>query len=98
MKNISTLCCLAILSFSPVQAEVLRIPISQQGAARISMPAHGDQQTQVLQQFGEPRVRHKSVGQPPISRWDYPSFSVYFEHSTVINSVQLHQPRNPVTP
>lgn len=99
MKNISTLfCCLAALSFNPAQAEVLRIPLSQQGAARISMPAHGDQQAQVVQKFGEPRVRHKSVGQPPISRWDYPDFSVYFENSTVINSVQLHQPRNPVTP
>lgn len=99
MKTISTLlCCLAVLSFNPVQAEVLRIPISQQGAAHISMPAHGDRQAQVVQQFGEPRVRHKSVGQPPISRWDYPGFSVYFEHTTVINSVQLHQPRNPVTP
>ncbi len=99
MKNIKTLfCCLAVLSIGPVQAEVLRIPVSQQGAARISMPAHGDQQSQVVQQFGEPRVRHTRVGQPPISRWDYPSFSVYFEHSTVINSVQIHQPRSPVTP
>lgn len=98
MKRISTLLCLAILSISHVQAEVLRIPISQQGAVRTSMSAHGDQQAQVLQQFGEPRVRHQSVGQPPISRWDYPGFSVYFEHSTVINSVQIHQPRNTSTP
>jgi hypothetical protein len=98
MKHVSTLFCLAILSISHVQAEVLRIPISQQGVARITMPAHGKQQAQVLQQFGEPRVRHQSVGQPPITRWDYPGFSVYFEYSTVINSVQIHQPSNPVTP
>lgn len=98
MKAIATLCCLTMLGSSLVQAEVLRIPISQQGATRINMPAHGDQQTQILQKFGEPRMRYKSVGQPPISRWDYPGFSVYFERTTVINSVQTHQPRNPVTP
>lgn len=98
MKTISALLCLAILSSSYVQAEVLRIPISQQGAARINMPMHGDQQAQVLQQFGEPRVRHQGVGQPPISRWDYPSFSVYFEHTTVVNSVQIHQPRGTSAP
>lgn len=98
MKNISALLCLAILAISHAQAEVLRIPISQQGAARISMPMHGDQQAQVLQQFGEPRVRHQSVGQPPISRWDYSGFSVYFEHTTVVNSVQIHQPRNTSAP
>lgn len=98
MKFITTLFCLAFLSISHVQAEALRIPVSQQGAVRISMPAHGDQQAQVLQQFGEPRVRHQSVGQPPISRWDYPGFSVYFEYFTVINSVQIHQPRNTSTP
>lgn len=59
MKHVSTLFCLAILSISHVQAEVLRIPISQQGVARITMPAHGKQQAQVLQQFGEPRTLSK---------------------------------------
>ncbi|QEY58312.1 phosphodiesterase [Pseudomonas sp. C27(2019)] len=98
MKHIGILVCLTVLSISHIQAEVLRIPISQQGASSLSMPAHGDKQAQVLQQFGEPRIRHQSVGQPPISRWDYPNFSVYFEYTTVINSVQIHQPRTPITP
>lgn len=98
MKHISALLCLTFLSISHVQAEALRIPISQQGAVQISMPTHGDKQTQVLQQFGEPRMRHQSVGQPPISRWDYPGFSVYFEHSTVVNSVQNHQRRSTSAP
>ena len=83
---------------SNVQAEVLHIPISQQGNLNLKMPAQGDQQSQVIQQFGQPRTRHPSVGQPPISRWDYPGFSVYFERNSVINSVQTHQPRNPSTP
>lgn len=81
-----------------VQSDVLRIPISQQGSASITMPTHGDKQAQVIQQFGEPSKRHASVGQPPISRWDYPGFSVYFEQSTVVNSVQIHQPSSSVAP
>ena len=96
--RLTTLLCLGILSTTTVQADVLRIPISQQGSASIKMPTHGDKQAQVIQQFGEPSKRHASVGQPPISRWDYPGFSVYFEQSTVINSVQIHQPNAPVAP
>lgn len=96
--RLTTLLCLGILSTTTVQADVLRIPISQQGSASIKMPTHGDKQAQVIQQFGEPSKRHASVGQPPISRWDYPGFSVYFEQSTVVNSVQIHQPSASVAP
>lgn len=96
--RLTTLLCLGILSTTTVQADVLRIPISQQGSASIKMPTHGDKQAQVIQQFGEPSKRHASVGQPPIIRWDYPGFSVYFEQSTVVNSVQIHQPSASVAP
>lgn len=92
--RIAILLGLSILTATSVQADVLRIPISEQGRLAIKMPAHGDQQVHVLQQFGEPRARHPSVGQPPITRWDYPSFTVYFEDATVVNSVQNHQPRD----
>lgn len=94
----TTLLFLVALNITSVQADVLRIPISQQGSASIKMPAHGDQQAQVLQQFGEPSKRHASVGQPPISRWDYSDFSVYFEQNTVVNSVQTHQPNTSSAP
>ena len=96
--RLTTLLCLGILSTTIVQADVLRIPISQQGSASIKMPTHGDKQAQVIQQFGEPSKRHASVGQPPITRWDYPGFSVYFEQSSVVNSVQIHQPSASVAP
>lgn len=79
-------------------AEVLRIPISLQGTVTIDMPQHGDSQQQVINRFGEPLVRKAAVGQPPITRWDYTGFSVYFEYSTVINSVKKHQAKHPVAP
>ena len=40
---------------------------------------------------GAPSRRHAAVGQPPITRWDYPGFSVYFEYDKVINSVRQHK-------
>lgn len=93
MKCLKTLLYISLLGSAIAQAEVLRIPVSQQGNSNLNLPSYGEPQSRVQQQFGEPNLRHPSVGQPPITRWDYPGFSVYFEHSTVINSVQIHQPR-----
>ncbi|MEW7978495.1 MAG: hypothetical protein G8D28_06820 [gamma proteobacterium symbiont of Phacoides pectinatus] len=42
---------------------------------------------QVRGRFGEPDQQLPWVGEPPISRWVYPDFTVYFEKEYVINSV-----------
>ncbi len=42
---------------------------------------------QVVQRFGEPAEKVPAVGKPPITRWKYPGFVVYFESSYVIDSV-----------
>ncbi|MHA6493751.1 phosphodiesterase [Pseudomonas borbori] len=75
------------------QAETLEIPIGQQGAVLGSLPQLGESRTSVLERFGLADEEHPAVGQPPITRWDYREFSVYFEHEHVINSVRHHQPR-----
>jgi hypothetical protein len=41
----------------------------------------------VEKQFGAPAEKHPTVGKPPITRWDYPNFSVFFEGDRVIDSV-----------
>lgn len=51
------------------------------------MPARGITMSAVEMRFGAPQTRHAAVGQPPISRWDYAGFSVYFEHEYVLHSV-----------
>lgn len=43
--------------------------------------------TAVEQRFGAPNSRHAAVGQPPITRWDYARFSVFFENDRVIHAV-----------
>ncbi len=58
-------------------------------------PARGLTMQAVRQRWGEPRRRIGPVGRPPITRWDYPAFSVYFEGRYVIHSVQTGAPRNP---
>jgi hypothetical protein len=42
----------------------------------------------VASRYGEPASRHAAIGDPPITRWDYPGFSVYFEHNIVLHSVE----------
>jgi len=51
------------------------------------MPARGQTMEQVRAQLGAPDERVPAVGEPPISRWIYDDFTVYFEHDRVIHSV-----------
>lgn len=76
-----------------VQADTLEIPVGEQGASTITLPVRGQLQRSVLDQFGLPDEEHKPVGNPPITRWDYRDFSVYFENTHVVDSVRHHQPR-----
>lgn len=55
--------------------------------ASVELPSRGSSMAQVEARFGAPTARHAAVGQPPITRWDYEGFSVYFEHQHVIHAV-----------
>jgi hypothetical protein len=50
-------------------------------------PARGMSMERVESAFGAPTNRHAAIGEPPITRWDYPGFAVYFEYQHVIHSV-----------
>jgi hypothetical protein len=56
-------------------------------AASVAAPSRGASMAQVERRFGEPDQRVAAVGEPPISRWVYPQFVVYFEGSYVIHAV-----------
>ena len=53
----------------------------------ISKPAKGMSMAQVEKRFGTPSTRQAAIGEPPIARWVYSDFTVYFEHSHVIHAV-----------
>jgi outer membrane protein assembly factor BamE (lipoprotein component of BamABCDE complex) len=59
---------------------------SEEGVPR---PTGGMTMDQVRNRFGEPAVAHPWIGDPPITRWDYPEYSVFFEYQHVLTSV-LH--------
>jgi hypothetical protein len=50
-------------------------------------PTRGMTQASVERDFGTPTSKQAAVGDPPISRWDYAGFVVFFEHDRVIHSV-----------
>lgn len=83
---IPSLTLLAGLAGTPVQAEVLLIDAIRQ-AAGVSLPAAGVSAETVRVQFGEPRSTVPAVGEPPISRWVYDGYTVYFEYDRVIHAV-----------
>jgi hypothetical protein len=41
----------------------------------------------VRARFGDPATAHAPVGDPPITRWDYDGWSVYFEYDLVLFTV-----------
>jgi hypothetical protein len=65
--------------------------------AGIQRPRAGMSMDQVTSEFGEPLQRLPAVGDPPITRWVYPKFTVYFEYQAVIHSV-VHREGPPTAP
>lgn len=67
-------------------AEEIRL-VGSQGSSSVSTPTIGQTNTTVAANFGQPLQASGSVGEPPISRWEYSQFFVYFEYDRVIHSV-----------
>ncbi len=78
----------------PVHSEVLLMeaissepPNTTEGLPR---PTRGMSMEQVLERYGEPMQRLDAVGLPPISRWIYNGYTVYFEDQYTISTVVHH--------
>jgi hypothetical protein len=59
----------------------------QVAPSQIDRPKRGSTMGDVEKHFGAPVNRHPTVGAPPITRWDYNGFSVFFEKDRVIDAV-----------
>jgi len=53
----------------------------------VQLPGRGMTMENVQNRFGEALSKEAAVGTPPISKWVYKSFTVYFESEFVIHSV-----------
>ena len=67
--------------------ETITVPLANKPASDISRPKRGQSEAKVLKLFGEPIKRHPARGKPPISKWDFPQFTVVFESGYVIHTV-----------
>jgi len=96
-KTIPTTLALLILTAPHAFADTLLIDgIDVDKQSVDARPKPGMSMTAVESSYGAPSQRHAAVGgavvqQPPITRWDYPSFSVYFENDRVIHAVARRQ-------
>lgn len=93
---LASLALLASLSTAP-RADVVQMPTTEMAPVTVDKPAKGITMAAVLRQYGAPSLKHPAVGggsaqQPPITRWDYPAFSVIFEHDHVVDAVIPGQP------
>ena len=89
-----SLCCLllvlsATFTFNPAQADV--ISLQSNAALNVPRPTLGMTMRQVESQYGVPIEKFPAVGNPPITRWDYDRFSVFFENEHVLHSVVKHK-------
>ena len=57
-------------------------------------PTRGMTAASVESKFGMPQARVAPVGDPPISRWEYRDFVVFFEYDRVIHAVVRRTPKS----
>lgn len=72
---------------STAAADQLTTPPAPSASEQANRPARGMSMDKVEATFGAPTNRAPAVGEPPITRWEYPGFVVYFEHHLVIHTV-----------
>jgi len=56
-------------------------------AANDGRPTRGMSQAKVESAYGSPVSVDSPVGEPPITRWEYADFVVFFEYDKVIHAV-----------
>jgi hypothetical protein len=78
--------CLGTISTALAETIVVddQVQVRDSGAVK---PKRGVTMSQVEAKFGAPVTKHDAVGAPPITRWDYAGFSVFFERDRVIDAV-----------
>jgi hypothetical protein len=70
-----------------VTTKAITIPLLNKTKSSIKRPMRTESEKLVMTEYGSPIKKHSAKGKPPITRWDYPGFSVYFESGYVLHSV-----------
>lgn len=68
------------------------VPASPIAGGAPSVPVRGMDMANVEHIFGAPVDKVAPVGKPPITRWVYPDYVVYFEYNMVLHTVMKAMP------
>ena len=78
-----------------IEEQEVVIPLAEKiTQTEAALPVRGQGKSKIKTLFGEPNKQHPAKGKPPIERWDYSEFSVYFESGVVIHTVIKHSPNH----
>ena len=81
-----TLIALVCAVFGTASADTLNMQGASAGAGD-ARPTRGMTQASVESRYGSPVNIKAPVGDPPITRWEYKDFVVFFEYDKVIHAV-----------
>jgi len=89
MARMRTITFIALLlaAMGTASAETLKMD-GASAMANDGRPSRGMTQKSVESKYGSPAAVKAPVGDPPITRWEYTDFVVYFEYDKVIHSVR----------
>ncbi len=90
MLRISMFAILLMILGAPAAAYSDTLIVDEMESARAtadSRPSRGMTMEKVAETWGDPVSRRSPVGDPPIARWEYDEFVVYFEYQNVIHAV-----------
>jgi len=77
----------SLISAPIAMSESVSMQVSDQGDQYQQTPNNGQKMENVEIEFGTPIQKISPVGEPPITKWVYQGFTVYFEHEIVLHTV-----------
>ena len=75
-----------LMTFGAASADTLQMQGASAGSGD-ARPTRGMTQARVESKYGSPVSVKAPVGDPPITRWEYREFVVYFEYDKVVHAV-----------
>lgn len=89
LLSIAAAAVVTLTAPAPAVGDTLVIDNVDQAAATSGVrPNRGMSMETVESRWGAPMNKRSAIGDPPITRWEYPNFVVYFEYRNVIHAVR----------
>ncbi len=78
---------LSALSIAHAESLIINNIVAPSNSAQTARPQRGLSMDTVESKWGQPVTKRGAIGDPPIARWEYSTFIVYFEYRNVIHAV-----------